>query len=108
MAEHADLPLAGAKLPGGQLQHGRLAGPVGAQQAGDAGRDPHRQLIQADHVAVPLGDPVELDDGVHRRRSSDFTRVLRMHRESPQRPARTAADQVHGYCGTRSPPGGVR
>ena len=77
-----------------------LPAPLGPSRPVTPGAIRTRQLVQADHVAVPLGDPVELDDGVHRRRSSDFTRVLKMHRESPKRPARTAADQVQGYCGT--------
>ena len=100
MPEDAHASLAGPELPGGQLQQRGLAGPVGTQKPGDAGRNPHGQIIQADDVAVPLGDAVELDDGRHRSRSSDFTRVLKIHSESPNRPASTPADQIHGYCGT--------
>ena len=62
LAEHADRSLARPKLAGGQLQQRRLAGAVGAEQARDAGRDAQRQLVQADDVAVPLGNAVELDD----------------------------------------------
>src|SRR5207245_528176 len=100
LAQHADGALAGHQLPGRQLEQRRFARAVGAEQTGHAGRDVQGQLVQADDVAVPLGDAVEDDDGRHFSWSSDFTRKLRVHVESPINPARTAADHHHGYCGT--------
>ena len=57
-----------------------------------------RQLVDADDVAVPLRDLVELDDRRHLSRSSDLIEKLRMHAESPNKPASTPADQYQGYC----------
>ena len=96
LAEHANCSLAGAKLAGRQLQQRRLAGAVGAEQPGDAGADFERQLVDADDVAVPLGNFVEVDDGRHFSRSSDLIEKFRMHAESPNKTAKTAADQYQG------------
>ena len=101
LAQHAHRPLAGVKLPGGQLQQGRLPRPIGTEQPGDAGVDPQVQLVDADHVAVPLRDVVKLDNRRHRSRSSERMERLRMHAEIPNRPASTTADQYQGYCGPR-------
>ena len=62
LAQHAHRPLAGVELAGRQLQQRRFAGAVGAEQAGNAGRDAQGQLVDADDVAVPLGNLVELND----------------------------------------------
>src|SRR5262249_52146345 len=99
LAQDAYAALARLELPGGELQERRFAGAIRAEQTRDAGVDPQRQLVDADDVAVPLGDAVELDDRRYLNRSSDFTRVCRIHAESPKRPASTPADQYHGYCG---------
>src|SRR5262249_33755096 len=99
LAQNAHLTLAGVKLTGGKLQQRGLAGAVGPEQAGHARRDPDRQLVEPNNVAVPLGNLVELHDRLHLSRSSDFTRKFRMHIETPPRTARTAADQYQGYCG---------
>src|SRR5205807_5738190 len=69
-----------------------------AEQARDAGQDLQRQLVQADDVAVPLGNGVELDDGIHRNRSSDFTRVVKMPTDRSSSPPSAPADQYQGNC----------
>src|SRR5690606_14629822 len=58
-----------------------------------------RQLVDADHVAIPLGYLVEGNDGRHFSRSSDLIEKFRMHAEIPARPTNTAADQYQGYFG---------
>ena len=59
--EHPHLALAGPELAGRQLQERALARAVGPEQARDAGRQPERQVVHADHVAIPLGDAAKLD-----------------------------------------------
>src|SRR5205807_10469637 len=67
-----------------------------------ASRDRQRQFVDADDVAVPFRHAVELNDRGdrnHLSRSSDFTREVRIHNETPARPSNTPADQYHGNCG---------
>ena len=99
LAQHADRALARPQLAGRQLQQRRLAGAVGPEQTGHAGADRERQLVDADDVAVPLRNFVEGNDRRHFSRSSDLIRKFRMHAESPNKTASTAADQYQGYCG---------
>ena len=66
------LALARLQLTGDQLHERRLAGAVRAEQAGDAGRHGHRDVVQADHLAVPLRQVIG-DDHDRRRRSAHAT-----------------------------------
>ncbi len=61
MAQHPDLALAGPELTGRQLQERALPRPVGPEQAGHARGQLERQVVQADHVPVPLRYRAELD-----------------------------------------------
>ena len=51
----------GRQEPGDHVQDGRLARAVGAEQAGDARADRHRDVVDRDDVAVPAADVVEVD-----------------------------------------------
>src|SRR5215472_10431812 len=64
VAEH-DRPAAGRRKQAEQnLDERGLAGPVRADQPGDAGRDRDREAVQRGHLAgVPLGQRLRLDDG---------------------------------------------
>src|SRR5271168_5245706 len=99
LAKNTHRALAGAKLAGGQLQQSGFAGTVGAEQTGHASGDFDRQLIDADDIAVPLGDLVEGNDSSYFSRSSDLTGMFSVHADSPNRTINTAADQYHGYRG---------
>ncbi len=68
VAQHTHLALAGPQLAGGQLQQRALARAVGPQQPGHARRQAERQVVQADHLAVPLRHGTELDDRPARSR----------------------------------------
>ena len=48
---------------GHQVEERRLAGTVGAEQAGDAGTEPERDVVDSHDVAVPARDVVELERG---------------------------------------------
>src|SRR5271165_3873437 len=61
MPQHPNLALAGPKLTGRQLQQGALPRAVGTEQPGHPRSHSERQVVDPDHVAVPLGDRVELD-----------------------------------------------
>jgi hypothetical protein len=55
--------LGGLEQPEEDLDQGRLAGPVGADEAGDAGREGDGQARERGHVArVDLGQSGGLDD----------------------------------------------
>ena len=64
LAEDEDIALAGLELAGGELEEGGLARSIGPEQAGDADGQRDGELVEPDHVAVPLGDVLEGDDGV--------------------------------------------
>ena len=55
------MPVDGRQEAGHQRDQRGLAGAVGAEQAGDAGADGHRHVVDRDDVAVPPRDVVELD-----------------------------------------------
>src|SRR5262249_22756520 len=112
LAQDAHFALARPKLPCRQLEERALARAVGSEQSGNARGDSQRQLVQADDVAIPLGDAAEVDDrsgGLrnvrcwigHRSRSMDLTRVERMPVDRTKRPPSTPADHVQG-CFTLS------
>jgi hypothetical protein len=50
-------------LAGEQLDEGGLAGAVGAEQAGDAGLQRDRDVVDADDGAIPFGGVVEFSEG---------------------------------------------
>ena len=50
------VPDDGARKPRHHVDQRRLAGAVGAEQAGDAGADRHRHVVDGDDVAVPARD----------------------------------------------------
>ena len=53
LAQDPDRAARGPQLARDELEEGRLAGAVGADQAGHAAFDRQRELVQADHLAVP-------------------------------------------------------
>ena len=62
-AEHRATPTGRAGEPQQQLDRGRLARPVGPEEADDLARlDAHREVDQCDGPTVALGQPVGLDD----------------------------------------------
>jgi len=79
-AEHLDAALRRRELTGQQLQEGRLARAVGAQQPGHARLQLQRHVDESDDTPVPLGDRIEIDDHV-------TTSTLRMRHPSISRPA---------------------
>ena len=70
LAEHRDSPLARLELAGDELHERRLAGAVRAEEAGDARRHSERDVVQADHLTVPLGDVIGTDNRDHVRHGS--------------------------------------
>src|SRR5580693_3544632 len=65
VAEHLGLALGRRKEPEQDLDQGRLARAVGADQSGDPRRDADREPLQGDHVPrIYLGQRAGLDDGV--------------------------------------------
>ena len=55
-AEHLHGALARFELTGDQLHERRLAGAVRTEQPGDARRHVHGDIVQSDHLPVPLRD----------------------------------------------------
>ena len=84
--------------PGDHVQHGGLAGAVRAEQAGHAGPDGHRDVVDRHHVAVPAGDIAQLD----RAHAAPTFRYL------AARPARLTASSSRNMIPYRKPtlPGG--
>ena len=75
--------LARFELAGHQLHERGLAGAVRTEQAGDAGRDRERHVVETDHLAVPLRQMFRGDDGVHQAiTSTPRTRRSRMKAET--------------------------
>ncbi len=72
-ARHATRTLPGRRReqPGHQVQQRRLAGAVRPEQAGHAGPQPERDVVDRDDVAVPARDVVELEGGGRRRGRGD-------------------------------------
>ncbi len=66
MPEHANLALTGAKLAGRQLQQRTLPRPVWAKQTNHPLVQPEREVIHADHMAVPFRNSLKFDRGVVR------------------------------------------
>ena len=99
LAQNADAALARPKLAGRQLQQRdscrRRSGP---SRPVTPGMICSGKLVDADDVAVPLGNFVEGNDRRHFRRSSDLTAKFKMHADSPNKATSTAADQYQGYC----------
>src|SRR6266508_6331788 len=59
-------PASGAELPRRKLQHGRLAGPVGADHAERlAGVEPHAQVVDDLERPIRLGDTLQLQERRH-------------------------------------------
>src|SRR6266508_2935553 len=59
-------PASGAELPRRKLQHGRLAGPVGADHAERlAGVEPHAQVVDDPERPIRLGDTLQLQERRH-------------------------------------------
>ena len=78
-AEHADLAVRGPDQTGHQVHERGLAGAVGADQAGDAGRNGQVHAVDAQHFAVEAGDIVEDNAGLAHRTTS-APRILRASR----------------------------
>ena len=102
------MPADGARKPGHQRDQRGLAGAVGAEQAGDAGADGHRDAVDGDDVAVPPRDVVEAD-----RRSCATGPRDPAVADHGCRPRPTAADQAPSSrrrtrASSRPPVGGVR
>src|ERR1700722_13003726 len=97
--QYAYLALARKELSRCQLKQRRFTGAIGTEQTRDARGNVERELVDTDDVAVPLGNLVEFHDRFYLRRSSDFTRKLRMHTEIPKSTTSTNADHCQGCMG---------
>ncbi len=64
LSEDAHLAARCSGEAGHHVEEGCLARAVGAEQAGDAGANFERDLIDSDDIAEPLGDVVDDDGGV--------------------------------------------
>src|SRR5215470_14444520 len=58
---HGQFPAGGREEPRGQVQQGRLPGPIRPEQAGDPGPDRHGDVVDRYDVAIPAGDVAQLD-----------------------------------------------
>ena len=81
LAEHVNAALARLELPGHQLHERRLAGAVGPEQPGDAGRNRRGDVVEAAHLSVPLGQML----GAHERGARAGRQLLPSRRESIDR-----------------------
>ena len=102
--------LAGAQLAAGQFHQRRLAGAVGAEQAGDARPDAATDVVDADHRSVELRHMVE---GEKHLASPGRERGCSTAVGLSERNARDAAmlllDDIHGAHAPRpTPPGTAR
>ena len=98
LAEDLDVPLARLELTGDQLHERRLAGAVGAEEPGDAGRHGDGDVVQADDLAVPLRDVLGGDDRRHVTTSTPRTRRSSTEMETTTRPMMTSAETCHGVA----------
>ena len=97
LAEHADRSLARLELPGHELHERRLAGAVRAEQAGDAGRHRQRDVVQADHLAVPLRQVVGGDDRPAASRHDLDAAHAPLEDDARRRPEAPHGQQRHGH-----------
>ena len=79
--QRADL---GLELAGGDLEEGRLAGAVGAEQAGNAAADLQVDVADAQDVAVPFGELLGLENGGHALASAFLMRQARSQKDRPE------------------------
>ena len=95
LAEHRDRALARPELAGDELHERALAGAVGPEQPGDAGRHVHRDVVQADDLAVPLRQVVGGEDRrAHATISTPRTRRSRTEIDTASRPSSTRTDTI--------------
>ena len=98
----------GRQEAGHHVDQRGLAGAVGAEQAGDAGADGHRDVVDRDDVAVPAGDVVELQVLMRVPAEARAQRVVRgVSRHLPvaeqQRPQRTEDGRPRWRPGRAAP-----
>src|SRR5262249_47397293 len=101
LAEHVDRSFARLQLTGDELHERRLAGAVRPEQAGDAGRHGHRHVVEADALAVPLGQVIRDDDVLlggdrHAMTSTPRTRRSRINPDATVSATMAPSDTIHG------------
>ncbi len=96
LAEHRDRALTRLELAGDEFHERGLAGPVGPQQARNARRDGHGDVVQPAHLAVPLGQVLCLDDGGHATTSTPRTRRSSTNAPAPMSSAIMSSDTGQG------------
>ena len=102
-AEQAHLALAGRELARRELQEGRLAGAVRAQQAGDAGRERRGHVVQRDDRPVPARGADELDG-----RGAATTGAALIARSPPRARACAAPAATPAQTATRASAGHIQ
>src|SRR5581483_5167892 len=98
----ADRSLARLQLARDQLHERRLAGAVRAEQPGDAGRDGDADVVEPDHLPVPLRQMIGGDDA-HATTSTPRTRRSSTTPDAAITSATTRNETGHGvsYRGRR-------
>ena len=102
LAEHAHVALARTELAGDELHERGLPRAVRPEEAGNAGRHVHADVVEADDLPVPLGYVIGRDDGVSRHghvtTSTPRTRRSSTEIERAMRPRMTVNDTGQGVA----------
>src|SRR4030095_12327389 len=110
LSQHADIAFARIELTGDELHERALAGAVRPEQTRDARRHADRDVVQTDHLSIPLRQMIRGHDGhglpgrpravqggpAHHTTSTPRTRRSRTEIETATRPSNTSSDTNTG------------
>src|SRR6185312_4426029 len=96
--EDGDAAFARLQLARHQLHERRFAGAVRTQQSRDARRNGQRDVIQSDHLSVPLREVIRGDDrrAAHATISTPRMRRSRMTADTPMSASTTPSEMNQG------------